>query len=97
MAGSARGRVFEVEAKQKINTMAKEINETEEQKKQRENIETIAKNISSLAKSVHALLNGQLNRKALLTLLASSSGQSKSVVSDVLDSLENLEKEWINK
>jgi len=77
--------------------MAKEINETEEQKKQRETVETIAKNIASLAKSVHALLNGQLNRKALLILLASSSGQSKSIVSDVLDALENLEKEWINK
>ena len=77
--------------------MSKEINETEEQKKQREIVEEIAKNISFLAKSVHALLNGQLNRRAITTLLVSTTRQPYKTVTMVLNALENLEKDWLNK
>lgn len=77
--------------------MKKVIQETEEQKRQKEVIEEIAKNISSLAKSVSALLGGQLSRKAIVTLLAQSSGQYKNTVEDVLSAIENLEKDWLNK
>jgi len=59
-------------------------------------VEKIAKNISSLARSVESLLNGSLKRKALVILLAASSGQTKSAVEEVLKALENLEKDWLN-
>lgn len=70
--------------------------ETPEQKAYRETVEKIAKNISTLTRAVAALLNGPLKRKAIVTLLASSSGQSKSVVEDVLRALESMEKDWLN-
>jgi translation initiation factor RLI1 len=77
--------------------MKKIIQETEEQKRQKEVVEEIARNISSLAKSVSALLGGQLSRRAIVTLLAQSSGQYKNTVEDVLSAIENLEKDWLNK
>lgn len=76
--------------------MAKQI-ETPEQKAYRETVEKIANNIATLAKAVNSLLNGPLKRKALVTLLASSSGQTKKVVEDVLKALEDLESDWLNK
>ena len=70
--------------------------ETPEEKNNRELIEKMATNISGLAKQVKALINGPLSRRALIVLLASSSGQSKSIVTDVLKALEDLEKDWLN-
>lgn len=70
--------------------------ETEEQKRQREIIEGIANNIAALGKAVQALINGPLNRKALMILLASSSKVSQEKVSDVLKALETLEADWLN-
>lgn len=71
--------------------------ETEEQRKNREIVEAIAGNIASLARSVKALLNGPLNKKALLVLLAQSSGLSQERVGFVLKAIENLEADWLNK
>ena len=70
--------------------------ENEEQKKQREAIESIAKNISFLAHNVESLLSGQLSRKAIVLLLAASSRQSKESINMVLDAIKNLERDWLN-
>lgn len=71
--------------------------ETPEQKAYRELVESIAGNIAQLAKGVAALLNGPLKKRALVLLLASSSGCSQRQVEDVLKALENLEADWLNK
>lgn len=76
--------------------MAKEIKDTPEEKAKREQIETIAKNIKELTRSVQALLNGELSRKAIVVLLANSSGYTQTVVNSVLVALENLERDWLN-
>ena len=73
------------------------LDETPEQKAYRETVEKIAGNIANLAKSVAGLLNGPLKRRALITLLASSSGQNKYTVEKILTALEDLEKDWLNK
>ena len=71
--------------------------ESEAEKQYRETVEKIAGNIASLAKAVNALLSGSLKRRALVILLASSSGQSQRVVEEVLKALENLQADWLNK
>ena len=71
--------------------------ETEEQKRNREMVESIGKNIASLAKAVQSLLNGPLKKRALVVLLASSSQLSQEKVEVVLKALENLEADWLNK
>ncbi len=71
--------------------------ETEEQKKYRELVESIAGNIAGLAKAVQALLNGPVKKRALVILLANSSGQSQKAVEEVLKALETLEADWLNK
>lgn len=75
----------------------KQIVETEEQKAYRETVERIAGNIASLAKAVSSLLNGPLKKRALIILLASSSGQSQHAVESVLKALEQMESDWLNK
>ena len=77
--------------------MKKTIQETDEQKSQREMVETIAINISTLAKNVSALINGPLNKKALVVLLSHSSGMYQNQVETVLNAIVNLEKDWLNK
>lgn len=69
----------------------------DEQKKQREAIQVIANSIAALARSVASLLNGPLNRRALLVLLASSSGRSQREVDAILVALMDLEKDWLKK
>lgn len=71
--------------------------ETEEQKRNRETVESIARNIATLAKAVNALLTGQLKRKALVVLLANSSALPQREVDRVLTALADLEKDWLNK
>ncbi len=73
------------------------IKETPEQKANRETIERIASNIAALAKAVGSLLNGPLKKKALVVLLASSSGLPQKTVEAVLKALEDLESDWLNK
>lgn len=75
---------------------ARKQTETDEQKRNRETVDAIARNISALARSVAALLNGPLKRKALVVLLANSSGLSQTSVDLVLTSLSNFEKDWLN-
>jgi hypothetical protein len=70
--------------------------ETPEEQARREAIEQIAGNISSLARAVHALINGPLKKRALLVLLAQSSGLSQERVGLVLKALEDLEADWLN-
>lgn len=74
----------------------KPIIETEEQKRDREIVESIAKNIASLSRAVTSLLKGPLKKKALVVLLASSSGLPQNKVEQVLKALEELEKDWLN-
>ena len=69
--------------------------ETPEQQAYREAVERIAGNIASLAKAVSSLLRGPLNKRALVILLASSSGQSQKAVEAVLKALDELEKDWL--
>lgn len=77
--------------------MAKLVTETPEQKAYRETVEKIAGNIATLAKAVSALLKGPLKKKALIILLAASSGESRTSVEAILKSLEDLEGDWLNK
>lgn len=69
--------------------------ETEEQKRNRETVESIARNISSLAKAVGSLLNGPLKKRTLVVLLASSSQVSQRQVEEVLNALASMEKDWL--
>lgn len=70
--------------------------ETEEQKRNREIVESIAKNITSLARAVQSLVNGPLKKRALIVLLAASSQLPQTKVEQVLKALEELESEWLN-
>lgn len=72
------------------------IEETAEQKAYSETVQKIASNIARLADAVEALLNGPLKRRALVILIASSSGQSQRVVEDVIKALESLSADWLN-
>lgn len=81
----------------KRTRVAKAIPETEEQKRNREIVESIAGGITSLARAVKSLLNGPLNKNALVILLASSSTLSQEKVKQVLKALEDLEADWLNK
>ena len=75
----------------------KALMETPEEKQYRETVERIAGNIQSLTKAVQSLINGPLKRKALVILLASSSGQSQVTVDKVLRALEDMQSDWLNK
>lgn len=76
--------------------MTKEI-KTIEEKEYREIVEKIAGNIAMLAKAVNSLMNGPLKRKALIILLAQSSGESQRSVEAILKALETMEADWLNK
>lgn len=71
--------------------------ETEDQKKYRELVESIAGNIGTLAKAVNNLINGPLKKKALIVLLASSAKLPMTTVEKVVGALENLEADWLNR
>ena len=73
------------------------LGETEEERKYRELVESIAGNIAALAKAVASLLNGPLKKRALVILLAASSGQSQRNVEEVLKALETLHTDWLNR
>lgn len=74
--------------------MSKE-KETEEEKRARELVEEIASNIAALSRSVSSLLNGRLNRKAVLVLLAHSTKMTQQEVDAVLDALTGLEAKYL--
>jgi hypothetical protein len=74
--------------------MAKEVI-TPEEKRYRDNVEEIACNIAKLSRQVTALLDGRLSRKAVLLLLANSSGHSQSTINDVLTAITNMEANFL--
>lgn len=76
--------------------MSEEKIETEEQKKNRELIEGVAKNIRNLANAVNALLNGPLKRQAIEILVTYSSKVPRAQVNAVLVALENLDSKFLN-
>jgi hypothetical protein len=69
--------------------------ETDEQKRNRETVESIANNLAQLSDAVASLLHGPLKRRALFVLLAHSSGSSQRQVEAVLVALEGLKKDWL--
>ena len=71
--------------------------ESEEEIAAREMTEEIASNLSKLADSVGALLEGRLNKRAIVLLLAASSRLSQAVVEQVLKAIVDLEKDYLKK
>jgi len=67
------------------------------EKTNEEFIQEIAENISRLAGSVQVLLEGKLKKRAIVLLLVDSSGLPQYQVSNLLDSIANLENDWIKK
>lgn len=74
--------------------MGKKI-QTEEEKKHAELVEDIAVNIAQLSRQVSAILNGRIKTKAIVVLLAHSTGMSQRQVTEVLTALQNLEKDYL--
>lgn len=78
--------------------MAKnQVQESPDDKQYRENVEDIACNIAKLSRQVNMLLTGRLKRKAVIILLANSSGYSKTIIDDVLKAIEGMEAEYLVK
>lgn len=75
--------------------MTNTIIETPQHKQDHEMIQAIAANLSALARAVNLLMAGPLKKKALLILLASSSGQSQASVDKVITALADMEKDWL--
>lgn len=73
------------------------LKQIEEEKRAKEMVENIACEISKLSRSVYALLNGRLNRKAIVLLLVGSTGLTQSNIGMVLDAIAGLEDKYINK
>ena len=75
--------------------MSKKKIETEEERKARETIETIAESIKTLANSVRAFMGGKLNKRAILVLLANATRMQQQEVEKVLEAVENLDKTFL--
>lgn len=75
----------------------KVVAETAEQRANREMVEKIAGNIENLADAVASLIDGPLNKKALIVLLASSTKMHMNQVESVLNALQDLKKDWLKK
>lgn len=65
------------------------------EKTQEEITKDIASTIERLSDEVSKLLNGKLNRKAILTLLAYSTKISQKQIAVVLDSLIEMKKDFL--
>lgn len=72
--------------------MTKNIELSEEEKKQKETVQNIAKAISNLSGAVKALLNGPIKTKSLIVLLSWSSGVPQYQVQKILEELGNMDK-----
>lgn len=75
--------------------LSKRIKETPEEKKARETVETIATEIAKLSRQVTALLDGRLNRKAVILLLVASTGENQSTIGTILDAISGLENKYL--
>lgn len=71
--------------------------ETEAEKQARETVQTIAETITNLADAVRGLSKGPLNKKALIVLLAHASQRSQAEVKNMLDAIESLDKNYLDK
>jgi hypothetical protein len=71
--------------------------ESEEEKKAREMVETIACEIAKLSRQVSALLTGRLDRKAVVILLASMTQMPQATVKQVLEAIEGMEAKYLKK
>lgn len=70
--------------------------ETPEEKAARETVEAIASNIETLANGVRKILEGRLNKRAIVLLLSSASGgMNKEVVERVLNAVASLDKTFL--
>lgn len=57
--------------------------------------EVIAKQLEQISEGIKILRSGRLNEKALIYLLYKSSGVTQENIKFVLNSLENLSKEYL--
>lgn len=69
--------------------------ETEEEKKARETVETIATTIAQLSRQVKALLGGRLNRDSIVVLLAHTTQLPQRTIMSVLSAIENMESKHL--
>lgn len=59
--------------------------------------EVLADAILEMSKAAKKLANCRLNRNAVVTLIKDQTGETKLSINRVLDSLNNLERDWIKK
>lgn len=71
--------------------------ETPEERQARETVEALAEAIITMAEATRKLIGGKVKRKAIIILLAESSKLSKERVGKVLDAIEQLDKDYLNK
>lgn len=62
-----------------------------------ENTDDIAEAVAQISKSIKALRNGRLNDRAIVALVHDYSKLNKGVISQVINSLESLEKVYLKK
>lgn len=71
--------------------------ELEEEKKYRENVETIAQEICKLSRQVNAILTGRLKRDTIIILLAYQTKLPQRDVMAVLKAIEEMENVHLKK
>lgn len=72
--------------------------ETEEQKKAREFVEATAQAIIDLAEGVRAMLNGRVNKRALVLLIQAAAGTrtvTQEQVEQVINTIAKLDKTYL--
>jgi acyl-CoA synthetase (NDP forming) len=71
--------------------------ETEEQRKAREVVEAIAQSIIDLSAGVRAVLNGKLNKRAIVLLITAAAGRNvtQQQTNDILEAIANLDKSFL--
>lgn len=71
--------------------------ENDAEQKAKETVETVARAVTALAESTRAFLGGKLNKRAILVLLASASGESQATIEKILDAAAELDKTFTKK
>jgi uncharacterized protein involved in propanediol utilization len=59
--------------------------------------EVMAQSIIDLSEAARQLLNGRLKRAAIVVLLKDQTDLPKAHINDILDALESLKSDWLNK
>ena len=79
--------------------VVKPVELTEEEKKAKEFVESAAQAIIDISKSIHALLNGKLNKRAIVLLIQEAAGgrsaYSKVQIEQILDCIAKLDKSFL--